>query len=134
MKLEYKILLLGLLAITLTDILGSICSRQWSFNASLLAPISSIIYGTCGFWGTKEKKIKTGILIAAVTGFFDSTIGWEISILLKANTGNIKNDPTMPVWITTIIFVTSLAALCGLIGGGLAKLLHRNKLSIMDND
>ncbi|MGN6638911.1 MAG: hypothetical protein ACTHJ8_08360, partial [Mucilaginibacter sp.] len=58
-------------------------------------------------------------------GLFDSTIGWEISKLLKANTGGIENDPTIIVWITTIIFVTGLAAICGLIGGGVAKVFNK---------
>jgi hypothetical protein len=125
MKLEYKIALIGCLAIGLFDTLDSIASREFNFTYTLLASISPIIYCAFSFWGTKQRNLRTGVLIAAAIGLFDSTIGWEISMLLKANTGNFKNNPTIGIWIVTTIFVTSLAALCGLIGGGLAKLLKR---------
>ncbi|MCQ6961198.1 hypothetical protein [Mucilaginibacter aquariorum] len=125
MKQEYKILLWGLIAICLCDILGAIASRQFNFNAAILAPVSFIIYIAFGFAGTQRKRLTTGLLISAGIGLFDSTIGWKISMLLKANTGNLKNNPTIPVWISTAIFVTILASLCGLFGGGLAMLVKK---------
>jgi len=125
MKREYKLILIGLLTIGIFDALASIVSKQFNFNYTDLAAGSFLIYCIFGFWGTKEINLKAGVLIAAAVGLFDSTIGWEISILLKANTGNIKNDPTLPVWIITIVLVTGLAGLCGLIGGGLAKIINR---------
>lgn len=76
----------------------------------------------------KKIGLKTGVLTAAAVGFFDSTVGWEISMFLKANTGNFKNDPTIPIWIITIIFVTGLAAVCGLIGGAIAKYLTKKSV------
>lgn len=121
MKYEYKLLLTGLFTIGAFDAITSIASRQFNFNYIYLALGSFIIYCILGFWGTKKINLKTGILIATANGFFDSTVGWEISMLLKANTGNIKNEPTLLLWIITIIFVTCLAAICGLIGGWLAK-------------
>ncbi len=125
MKQEYKIVLIGCLTIGLFDTLDSIASREFNFNYSLLASFSLIIYCAFSFWGAKQRTLRTGVLIAAAIGLFDSTIGWEISMLLKANTGNFRNNPTIGIWIVTIIFVTSIAALCGLIGGGLANLLKR---------
>lgn len=80
-----------------------------------------------GFWGTKKIDLKTGVLLAAAIGLFDSTIGWEISILLKANTGSLNNNPSVAIWIITAVFVTGLAALCGLIGGGLAKAFQKKE-------
>jgi hypothetical protein len=127
MKQEYKIVLIGCLTIGLFDTLTSIASKQFNFSYSLLAGISFIIYCVFGFLGAKQRNLKTGVLIAAAVGLFDSTVGWEISMLLKANTGNLKNDPTIGVWITTAIFVTGLAALCGLVGGGLSKIIMRKK-------
>jgi len=129
MKREYKMLLIGCFTIALFDTLGAIASKQINFNYTVLAVISFIIYGTFAFWAAKEKNLGTGVLIAAAIGLFDSTAGWEISILLKANTGNLKSDPTVIVWIMTAIFVTGLAALCGLIGGGAAKIIKRKALN-----
>jgi len=125
MKREYRIVLIGWLTVGLFDALGSIASKQFNFNYTLLVTISFIIYCVFGFWGTKEKTLGTGVLIAAAIGFFDSTIGWEISMFFKANTGNLKNDPSIGVWIITVLVVTGLAALCGLAGGGLAKAMNR---------
>ena len=48
-------------------------------------------------------------------------------MLLKTNTGSIENNPGVVLWIITVVFVTGLAALCGLIGGGLAKVFKRKK-------
>jgi hypothetical protein len=125
MRQEYKILLFGLLSILLVDVLGSIASRQLDFNASILSRLSFIIYGTFGFITTKKSGLKTGVLIAAIIGLFDSTIGWKISMLLNANTGNINNDPTAGLWLITIAIVTGVAALFGLIGGGITMIKKR---------
>lgn len=121
MKPLYKTLLFGWLTIALFDVLGCIASRHFNFNYTYLASGSFIIYCAFGFLGTKKIDLKTGVGLAAAVGLFDSTIGWEISMLLKVNTGNIENNPSITIWVITAVFVTGLAALCGLIGGGLAK-------------
>lgn len=125
MKLEYKLLLAGCLTIGLFDAIGSFASRHFTFNYTYLAAISFTIYCVFGFIATKQVNLKTGVLIAAAIGLFDSTVGWEISILLKANTGNIKIEPSIVVWIATMMLVVGSAALCGLIGGGVAKLFKK---------
>lgn len=127
MKPFYKTLLWGFLTIALFDILGSLASRQFNFNYTYLASGSFVIYCVFGFLGTKKTNLKTGVLVAAAIGLFDSTIGWKISMLLKTNTGSIENNPGVVLWIITVVFVTGLAALCGLIGGGLAKVFKRKK-------
>jgi hypothetical protein len=125
MKPVFKLLLTGCLAILLTDVLGSLISKQFNFNYAYLAPLSLIVYSACGFWGTRAINLKSGVLIAAGIGLFDSTIGWKIAILLHANTGNFKNEPTIQSWIVTMFFVTGLAALCGLIGGVVANAFRK---------
>jgi uncharacterized membrane protein YGL010W len=125
MKRQYKLLLIGFLTIGIFDVVTSIASKQLNFDYAYLCAGSFIIYCIFGFLGTKEVNLQTGVLLAAAIGLFDSTIGWEISMLLGANTGNVKIDPTLLMWIITAIFVTGLAALCGLIGGGLAKVIKR---------
>jgi hypothetical protein len=129
MKPVYKLILTGCLAITLGDVLGSILSKQLNFNYAYLFFVPFFIYTIWGIWGTRAINLKNGVLIAACTGFFDSTIGWEISMLLHANTGNIKNDPTVQIWIITIIFLTGIAALCGLIGGVIASAFKKRMVN-----
>jgi hypothetical protein len=126
MKQEHKLLLIGLVTIALLDTFGSIASRQFNFNYSLLSPVSFIIYGTVGFFTARIKNLKTAILLGAILGLFDSTIGLKISMLLHAYTGELKYQVTTGLWITTSIFTTGLAALVGLMGGGLARMV-KNK-------
>lgn len=123
---EYKVLLIGALTIGLYDAIASISSRQFNFNYSILAAGSFIIYVTFGFISAKGNSLKTGVWVAAGVGLFDSTAGWEISMLLHANTGNVKNDPSAIVWIITAIFVTVLAAICGLAGGWLGRISKKS--------
>jgi hypothetical protein len=127
LKKEIKILLTGCLIIALFDTIGAIASRHLTFNYTLLAAVSFLIYAVFGFIATRFNNIKSGALTAAAIGFFDSTIGWKMAMLLKANTGSIKNDPSVPVWIITIILVTAFAAICGFIGGGLSKIVTAKK-------
>lgn len=127
MKKEIKILLTGCLIIGVFDAIGAIASRQLAFNYIILAAVSFLIYAVFGFIATYFNNIKSGALTAAAIGFFDSTIGWKISMLLKTNTGLIKNEPSAQAWIITIICVTMLAAICGLIGGGFSKLVMTKK-------
>ncbi|TSD64612.1 hypothetical protein FFF34_011925 [Inquilinus sp. KBS0705] len=129
MNRRHKLLFVGVLIIALFDAFGSIVSREVNFNSAYLAPVTFLLYGTFGFILAKWYNTKTGVLTAAALGLFDSTIGWEISMLLKPNTGDIKNDPSLSTWVITIIFVTGLAALCGLIGAMLLKITTKKPLS-----
>ncbi|MES2275729.1 MAG: hypothetical protein V4592_06890 [Bacteroidota bacterium] len=122
MKREYRLLLIGFLVIALWDSISSIASRQFNFNYALAAAISFFIYGVFGFIDSKGKSLKIGVKIAAALGLFDATVGWLISTLLKANTGNTVIEITPVLWIITAIMVTASAALCGLIGAWLASL------------
>jgi hypothetical protein len=127
MKPEYKILLIGIFTIALFDTLGSIASRQFNFNYAFLAPVSFIIYGVFAFFAAKKKDLITGLFVATAMGLFDATFGWEISILLRANTGGLNNSPTRAEWIGAAMFVVLFAALVGLIGAGLAKIIYKKK-------
>ena len=115
------LLIFGCLTVLIVDVLGSIASRRLNFNYSRVAPLSFLIFCIIGFVGTHESNQVTGIILTAAVGFFDSTIGWKTSGLLKANTGKIDNNPSVSRWISTSIFVTLLAAICGLIGSGLSS-------------
>src|SRR5688572_28156502 len=125
MKKENKILLSGLIAVGLLDTFGSIASRQLDFDYSLLSFVSFIIYGTTWFVATRTKNIKTGIVYGMILGFFDSTIGLKISMLLDANTGDHKYEITPVFWIFIVIYMIGFGALAGLIGGGVARILKK---------
>lgn len=125
MKKEHKTLLIGLVAVGLLDTFGSIASRLLDFNYSLLSFVSFIIYGATCFLAVKATNFKTGIIYGVILGFFDSTIGLKISMLLDANTGDYKFEITTAVWVFMVIYMMAFGALTGLIGGGLARLLKK---------
>ncbi len=125
MKKEHRILLGGLIAVGLLDIFGSIASRQLDFNYSNLSFVSFLIYGTTCFLVTKTTDLKTGVIYGMILGFFDSTIGLKVSILLDANTGDYNYELTAGAWIIIVVFMMGLGALAGLIGGGLAWILKK---------
>ncbi len=124
MKPVHIILLTGCLTVFALDALTSIASRRFNFNYARLVPLSFIIYAIIGFAGAREADQVTGIILASAIGFFDATIGWKTSMLLKANTGNVDNNPSISRWISTAIFVTLLAAVCGFAGSELLRFLR----------
>jgi hypothetical protein len=130
MKKKYKYLLVACLAVALVDAIGSFASRVFNFNYILIWPASVLVYAILGFILTKIENIKASVCLTALLGVFDATVGWEISILLKANTSNMNNQPTLQQWAITIIAVALYGAFVGLISGGIAKLFRlREKIS-----
>lgn len=133
MKKEHKILLSGLIAVGLLDIFGSIASRQLDFDYSLLSFVSFIIYGTTCFFATRTKNLRTGIIYGMILGFFDSTIGLKISMLLDANIGDYRYEITPVFWIFIMIYMIGFGALAGLTGGGAARILKKGGTNAQQN-
>lgn len=121
MKKTLSIFLIGILAVTLLDSIGAIASRQLSFNYSLLSVVSFIIYVGFAFFLARQSDKKTTIILTGLLGLFDATIGWKLSELLGANTGENKIEITTTILITTAIFMTLFASLLGLLGWWLSK-------------
>jgi len=133
MNWQYKLLLTGVCAILLIDTLGSIASRLLDFNYVYLTPASFLVYATIGFIGTRKLSLIKGLLLVAIVGLFESVIGWQISILLHANTGKFSNEqPTLLLWILTVILSAITATLMGLIGCGIAKITKKKTAPLSD--
>ena len=133
MKKKYKYLLIACLAILLVDALGSIASRQLNFNYTNIWLASIAAYAILGFMLAKNESLLMTTWLTALLGIFDATIGWKISILLNANTGNLNNHPSLSVWAITVVFVFVYGAIIGLISGGFAKLLAKRRMTIQSN-
>ena len=121
MKRTLSIFLVGILAVTLIDSLGAVTSRQFNFNYSLLSVISFIVYVGFAFFLARQTDKKTTIILTGILGLFDATIGWKLSELLDANTGENKVEITAPILISTTIFMTAFASLLGLLGWWLSQ-------------
>ena len=119
MKKEYKIIIIGFLAITLFDIIGSITSSKFNYPYIDLWPISLIIYISIPVFVTIASNFKTGMVAGSLLGFFDSTIGWKISMLLGANTFSAYINISNKQFAAMIIIVTLYSTFVGLIASWL---------------
>src|SRR5690606_27766354 len=106
---------------TLLDSLGAIASRQLNFNYSLLSVVSFFVYVGFAFFLARQADKKTTIILTGFLGLFDTTIGWKLSEMLGANTGESNIEITATIMITTAIFMTLFASLLGLLGWWLSK-------------
>lgn len=120
MKKEYKNLLIGVAAIVVLDIIGSVGAKQFHFAYGILAPASYLIYFVTAFEVTRIKEIKQGILFAALLGAFDASVGLMISRWLGPTEHSM--NLTFSLWFTVFIELTILATLTGIAAGGLATL------------
>ena|ERR1700761_752042 len=120
----YWVLIVALATIALFDASGSILSRRFQFKYERLAIVSFLIYAVSGFAGARAGGQQAGIIVAACAGFFDVTIGWKISIALKANINNNPISwPSTSKWIAAAIMVTLSAAILGFAASELAKVI-----------
>ena len=115
-KKGLPIFLIVVFILTLLEAITAIASRKLNFNYSYLSLIAFLAYGLVAYFVAKRTDRKTGIVYAALVGLFDATVGWWVSMLLKANTGNLKVEITAGIWVMTAIIVTITASIFGLIG------------------
>ena len=125
MKKSLSIFLVGILAVTILDSFGAIASRQLNFNYSLLSVVSFIVYVGFAFFLARQADKKTTIILTGLLGLFDATIGWKLSEMLGANTGENNIEITTTIMITTAIFMTLFASCIGLLGLWLSKKLSK---------
>ncbi len=123
MKDTVQIILIGVAAVILYDVVGSLASLSLGFNYQWLVFGSLVIYSVVGYFSGKRKNAAFGFLAGALMGLVDSTLGWYISWIIGPGKSEIEMDATMI--IGTIAIVTILAALFGLIGGFAARTVNK---------
>lgn len=119
-KNGFKPLLFGILGVLIVDSLGSIASNKFNFDYSNLIPFTIVIYIAVGFLTTRKTNKITGIFLTTLLGLFDATVGFQISILLKANTMESDFELTSGLLIFTIIILTIFASILGWFGAWLS--------------
>ncbi|WP_316812928.1 hypothetical protein [Pedobacter heparinus] len=128
--IKLNLLQIGILSILIFDIIGSLSSRWIGFNYQYLTPLSFLIYCTISFLATRKISLKKGVWYNVLMGLFDSTIGWLVSILLEANTGDINIQPYSVNFFVMMVFsMVIIASIMGLIGGGIALLTKKKPVS-----
>jgi hypothetical protein len=87
----FVLLLVGVFAITVIYSVGSITSRKWNYNYVYLSIFSFLVYTAIGYFGHRLLgNLTWSLVVAALVGIFDGTVGWKISTALNANFGKYK--------------------------------------------
>lgn len=120
-------ILITILAIVGFDALASILSRISQFEYTRLMWVSFLIYVVVGYWGAYRHGFLYGILLGALAGVTDSTLGWFVSSMI----GPFLQPPIPslgPLLIAiAVIIVTVMAFACSSIGAGLCKLFGHTR-------
>lgn len=115
---QFKSLVIGLLATTLLDFSGSLISKMYTLDYTYFVWISYIVRISVGYFAALHNKgILIAIIFGAVIGFFDATVGWFISHSLSAFSFDSFYNVTFEIWIYSASYVTAIGAIFSLIGG-----------------
>jgi hypothetical protein len=121
MSFKTKALIIFLLVIAF-DAIASLLSRLLEFDYTNFMWISFLIYVAVGFWGAFRQGFVYGMVLGAIAGLTDSTVGWSISRMIGPFIHH-KMPPLNPIVIViTIVFVTLTAVALGSVGAVLCKL------------
>lgn len=112
-------LLLGAIVITLIDTFGAILSRRLQFKYRYLSILSFIVYITLGLLVSRQFNLIAAISIGGLLGLYDGTIGFWLSIKLRANNDLSTEQAFALLGVKTAISMTAIAVLLSFIGYGL---------------
>jgi len=126
MSFKTKVLIIFLVVIAF-DAIASLLSRLLQFDYTNFVWMSFVIYVAVGFWGAFRQGFVYGMLLGAIAGLTDSTVGWFISRMIGPFI-QPKMPPLNPIVIgITIVFVTLLALAIGSVGAVLCKVTGQTR-------
>jgi len=70
--------IIGIICITLIDVVGSITSKKYAYPYVYLTPISFAAYVFIGYLASKGSQLSLTLLVPVAVGIYDATIGWDI--------------------------------------------------------
>lgn len=110
----------GLIAITLIDTLGAIESRKQGFKYSRLSYVSFCVYILVAVLVSRKYNISIMLYTNAILGLYDGTIGFWLSIYLKANNGMTEEQAKEMLGVKSAIMMIIISTICGIVGYGIA--------------
>jgi hypothetical protein len=122
MTFKVKILV-TILVVVGFDAVGSLLSKLLQFNYTDLVWASLLIYVASGFWGARRRGFTFGILLGAIAGLVDSTIGWFVSTWIKPFSRTGIPPISTELMLIILITVTVTGLIFGLVGAGLCTIL-----------
>ena len=106
----------GLIAVTVIDTAGAAVSRILNFNYVHVSFLSAAVYILIGYYISPRCGLSTAILSGLITGFFDATVGWKLTIWCKANFNLSEEDLKKMTPSTSLAIMLFLAPLLVFIG------------------
>lgn len=106
----------AILAVTVLTSVGSIVSRRFKFSYVYFSILSVAVYILLGYFVSSISNLSTALLAGLVVGFYDATVCWKISILLKANLGLPEEELakiTVSKSLTVMLFVAPFFVFIG---------------------
>jgi len=116
MSINLQVLATGILAILFVDTAGSIFSRKYKIDYTYLSFVSLLVYFLVGYFGARLGNLSFALFCCALVGFFDATIGWDISTKLFAYTKKKQTPKNSSQKNIVIVFVTILSLVIGAVG------------------
>lgn len=100
------VIVTGIMAVSIIDVVGSIASRRLNFDYGWFAILSIIVYTYIGYYLAKKTSFEITLITALIVGIYDGIVGHKISQKLKANvrmTDDEKEVFTPALRLTTIL-------------------------------
>ena len=119
-----RLLALGIVAITIIDILGSVSSRKLNYKYVYGAPVSLFVYCLIGYKGHHTTTLPWTLLIVCLVGIYDGTVGWWLSVVLKANFADREERAKSVSRLSRIVSMMLISGFFGLIGFFIAGVLR----------
>lgn len=124
MKSLLPVVLAGAISVLLYDSIGAFIALSVGFDYALLAIGSCALYALFGFLAGRTSGWVYGLAVGALLGLIDSTIGWAIAWTIGPGEPTaVINTLTIGV---TVVFVTVVGAVLGLVGGLISLFAKRN--------
>jgi hypothetical protein len=122
-RIQFGLIVVGV--IVLFDALASVLSRTLQIDYAKLFWVSFLLYLAAGYFGRKYFDFLTGLGGGFVAGLTDSTVGWLVSSVIGPYTSTPQQQYGIEIILFTVIIVSGLGAVFGLIGALVSKMIGR---------
>src|ERR1700730_1963193 len=104
------------------DVVASAASRLLQFDYTNLILVSLAIYLAAGYWGAHKQGFLFGLLLGALAGVTDATIGWWVSTLIHPFSRMRIPPLELSLQFIILVVVTALAFGLGFVGAAICKI------------